>query len=222
MAPICAWVTIATIAGFGVLASLAFPASPAAWWRRPFGEARTPWWAGAVLALLVSGVAWRSYPSWMETARVVPAFSTELSSEPANPEQALLDAIPAAASVATDTRLSLLVSSRRLAYTYDESLTEKSGWKDFSPVEWALVARRHPQWMQVARDQVAAEADAEIVADSASYVLFHFPAHKATEGRRAPPPNPEMRPLEGGPGDAGGPRDPDSFAAPTPEAAAPG
>ena len=92
------------------------------------------------------------------------------------PEWALVASLPPRAVIATDTRASLVVSSRPLSYTYNESLEEKSGGMGLRAVGYLLVRKEHGDWVRRAR-----EAKATKVGETPDYLLYRLPWAASTD-----------------------------------------
>ena len=90
---------------------------------------------------------------------------------PPAPEWALVAGLPVEAILATDMDASLIISSRPLAYTYDDSFQDKAPRRGLRAVEYLLVRRTSRGWVELARDQHRAS----LVAETPNYLLFRMP-----------------------------------------------
>lgn len=162
MAPTCAFAAAAAIEGAGRLAG----------WL-PLGRWRTAAvWALAVGALAVAAGA---CAPWMRYLKISPRFTMELpaafSEGQEAPEWALIRQIPADAVVTADVHTSLIISSRPVSFTYDESLEDKRPGKGLSVTEYLLVKKVDTGWNQKARSVSGYER----VGETDRYVLYRFP-----------------------------------------------
>lgn len=152
MAPISAMLAVGATLGAARLWSWiswlwgAAPLLPA-----PRGGALVRRFGGVALAASVlGGIAWGA----LDTERVLPWLKVTLHATPQGtakraPEWDLLEQyVPPGATIATDTDASLMVSSRAVSYTYDESLAEKSKNKNLAAVEFVLVRRTDTEWLK--------------------------------------------------------------------------
>jgi len=103
------------------------------------------------------------------------------------PEWALVAGLPTEAILATDMDASLIISSRPLAYTYDDSILEKAPRRGLLAVEYLLVRRTSRGWVELARDRHRAS----LIAETPDYLLFRMPwvrpAHSPAAGPGAGP-----------------------------------
>ena len=95
--------------------------------------------------------------------------------------------LPTEAILATDMGASLIISSRPLAYTYDDSILEKAPRRGLLAVEYLLVRRTSRGWVELARDRHRAS----LIAETPDYLLFRMPwvrpAHSPAAGPGAGP-----------------------------------
>jgi len=87
------------------------------------------------------------------------------------PEWALVAGLPTEAILASDVDASLIISSRPLAYTYDDSILEKAPRRGLLAVEYLLVRRTSLDWVKLARDRHRAT----LIAETPDYLLFRMP-----------------------------------------------
>lgn len=162
MAPIAAFLAVgATLAG-----SEALHASRVAWLRgRAARVAVGIGWSGAVLLTLLAAYDSRTVLPWL---RLEPRLTPASRAEPA-PEWALLAVhVPPDAAIATDARGSTLIATRAEAYTYDESLLEKTANRGLAALDFILVRRTDTAWL----DRVRARTGARELGGTADYVLY--------------------------------------------------
>ena len=103
---------------------------------------------------------------WMSFLNLSPAFHLQTPESIAE-EWSFLDHIPADASVATDSHLSLLIANRKEAFTYDESLADKRPGQGLAAVEFIILRKGDRSW----REQVEASGG-RAVAETRLYELF--------------------------------------------------
>jgi len=106
---------------------------------------------------------------WMHFLHLQPSlWLTEPTS--VAPEWALVADIPSDASVATDTRMSLVIAARRHAYTYDESLAEKRPGEGLDALDYILVRNRDKDWI----DLILSSPGAARVGGTEDYTLYQL------------------------------------------------
>ncbi len=156
MAPVVAAGVAASIDGAG-LVSRAIARLP-----RHVSAARGVALAAFVVAIVVLG------PMWMNATRVDPPLGQwpTASNPPRAEAWALVDRLPAGATVATDRQGSLLVAGRAGSYTYDESLADKLRGRSIAALDYVLV----PTWDTGTLRQAADLGGAE-QARAGGYVL---------------------------------------------------
>lgn len=170
VAPTCALLVVATLQGASTVARLVRVRAEG--WRvlvRAEPPATPAWlvWVGVVA---VGAAVVANAPPWTTAMGATPRFGLALPAVPEAPVRALVRQVPPDASVATDTAASLAVSSRRFAYTYDESLRDKAPAKGLRAVDWLIVRDRDTDWIAQAE-----EAGATRVDDAGGYVLYRMP-----------------------------------------------
>lgn len=122
------------------------------------------WSAAAVLTLLAANDTGQVLP-WL---RLAPRLDPAGTAAPA-PEWALLAAqVPPDAAIATDARGATLIATRMEAYTYDESLAEKTRGRGLAALRFILIRKTDTAWVE----QVRQRAGARVVGETADYVLY--------------------------------------------------
>jgi uncharacterized membrane protein len=145
---------------------------------RLLGGARRLWErglvAGIVGGVLTTGLVALVIGAALDTRGVLPwlqlhpRFTPSPTVAPA-PEWALLQAnVPPDAAIATDPRGSLLISTRSAAYTYNESLAEKSHNRNLSALDYVLVRRTDIEWL----GHVRGWSKARKLGETAEYELY--------------------------------------------------
>jgi len=93
------------------------------------------------------------------------------SARPPVPEWDLVAGLPPDASLATDTAASLVISSRQLAYTYDDSFRDKVGCRGLRAVDYLLVRKAHAAWVREALSLPGVQR----VGETRGYLLLRMP-----------------------------------------------
>jgi uncharacterized membrane protein len=120
--------------------------------------------AGAGLLVVTAMLA----KPWMNYLGLSPAVT--LSSPAPNliaPEWALMADIPTDVSVATDSHMSVVISNRKHAYTYDESLRDKRPGEGLSALDFILVRKLDRSWVATIQ-----EAGGVPVGETPDYELY--------------------------------------------------
>lgn len=135
MAPVVGFVVAGSIEGAGRMCR----------WTGSWGRIRTgALWLGG-LGILVSTVALAR--PWMVFLGLNPALTLEMPTQIAE-EWALIDQIPADASVATDSHMSLIIANRAEAFTYDESLADKRPGEGLRALDFIIVRKGDRSWTE--------------------------------------------------------------------------
>lgn len=99
------------------------------------------------------------------------------------PEWELVAQVPPEASIATDQQAALLICNRRLCYTYDDSLREKAPGRSPKGLDYILISKEHPDWMEWAR---RLEGN-RLLGETPRYLLYWLPwADPSAPPRPAP------------------------------------
>ena len=156
MAPVAAMVVLASILAVGYA------------WRRTGGSSRL-WIPLALVALLLSAEVDQQWADRLGLRlRLWPASRESVQ---AAPEWSLVARLPADAPIATDLQACLAISSRRLCYTYPESLRDKANGQGLRAVEYLLVNKADRAWVEQAQRQPGAR----LVGETPGYLLFRMP-----------------------------------------------
>lgn len=123
-------------------------------------------WGGVLAVGLAVGL---TGASWTTNMGAVPRFTLALPDVPEAAVRKLVRQVPEDASVATDTWASLAISSRRRAYTYDESLRDKAK-QGLRAVDWVIVDRADAAWVKEVEGLGGAQVDA-----AGQHVLYRMP-----------------------------------------------
>ena len=154
MAPIVGFVIAASIESTGRLVR----------WSKFFGRVRVPLLLVGAVAMVASTVILGRF--WASYLGLQPALVLKKPTEIA-PEWALIEALPSGASVATDSKMSLVIANRKHAYTYDESLADKRPGEGLSALDFILVRKQDRSWVELIK-----KAKGKPVRETERYELY--------------------------------------------------
>ena len=156
MAPVIAFIVAASLISIGRLVRLT----------TRMGQAR-PYILGAAGCALLVVTGMLAKP-WMNYLGLSPAITLNAPSpDEIAPEWALMADVPAGASVASDIHMSVVISNRRHAYTYDESLRDKRPGEGLNALDFILVRKLDRSWVATTQ-----EAGGIPVGETPDYELY--------------------------------------------------